>query len=122
MTRKEVIHELCKELGLKANLKGYNYIKVALEIILEHPEQLDYMTNRLYPSIADITGTTSSRVERSIRHAIECMVDTCPSETVYSVFGNVISPLKGKPTNSEFLAGLREEILIREERYNHEMG
>lgn len=109
------IHNLLKEVGLPAHLKGYDYTKTALILALEDPEKLQQITKLggLYHSVARAHNTTASRVERAIRHSVEYMFDCCPVEIIHSVFGNTVSPLSGKPPNSLFIATLRNELIAR---------
>lgn len=107
-----IIHKL-RDLGVPANIKGYDYLKEALGLVLGDPELLGYITKGLYPSIAKEYGTTTTRVERAIRPAIEVTFDRSRPDDIRAYFGNSYSPMKGKPTNSEFIATLAE--LIREE-------
>ncbi len=107
-----VIHKL-RDLGVPANVSGYYYLKEAIGLVLGEPELLRYITKGLYPSIAKEYETTTIRVERAIRHAIELTFDRSNPNDLKAYFGNSYSPLKGKPTNSEFIATLAE--LVREE-------
>lgn len=99
-------------LGVPANLMGYEYLKFGLSKILENPVTIRRMTKELYPTIAQEYGTTPSRVERAIRHAVEVMFDRVDHELLIEYFGNTISLKKDKPTNSEFLAQVAEHIRI----------
>lgn len=99
-------------LGVPANLKGYEYLKSGLSKVLENPIIIQGMTKELYPAIAKEYGTTPSRVERAIRHAVEVMFDRVDPELLKEYFGNTISLKKDKPTNSEFLAQVAEYIRI----------
>lgn len=99
-------------LGVPANLKGYEYLKFGLSKVLEDPTLIQRMTRELYPVIAKEYGTTSSRVERAIRHAVEVMFDRVDPELLKEYFGNTISLRKDRPTNSEFLAQVAEYIRI----------
>lgn len=107
-----IIHKL-RNIGVPANIKGYDYIKEAVGLVLEDPNLLGYITKGLYPAVAKEYETTYSRVEKDIRHAIEVTFDRIDHDTVRECFGNSYSPLKGKPTNSEFIATVAE--LVREE-------
>ena len=99
-------------LGVPANLKGYEYLKSGLSKVLENPIIIQGMTKELDPAIAKEYGTTPSRVERAIRHAVEVMFDRVDPELLKEYFGNTISLKKDKPTNSEFLAQVAEYIRI----------
>lgn len=110
MKRERMITVILMELGTPCNIKGYKYIKQAVTMILEDDSYLDYMTKGLYPDLAKMNNTTSSRVERAIRHAIEVTFDVIRPEIVEKYFGNSIDPNKGKPVNSHFLASIAEHI------------
>lgn len=99
-------------LGVPANLMGYEYLKFGLSKVLENPVIIRRMTKELYPAIAQEYGTTPSQVERAIRHAVEVMFDRVDPELLRKYFGNTISIKKDKPTNSEFLAQVAEHIRI----------
>jgi two-component system response regulator (stage 0 sporulation protein A) len=96
--------DLLVEMGVPGHLCGFDYIVAGARLIIRDPEMLRGITTDLYPSIADEHGTTPSRVERGIRHAIECMMDRVDIDAMEKYFGNSIDPEKGKPTNSEFIA------------------
>lgn len=100
----KVISDLAQEFGIPKNLKGYPYFCEAVRICAEDLDVLNSITKVLYPRIAEKFNTTPSRVERAIRHAIEVAIDKCDYDTLCAIFGNTISPAKGKPTNSECIA------------------
>lgn len=104
---------ILKKLGVPPHIKGYKYIIAAVDLILEDEKHLYGVTKTLYPAIARKFETTSSRVERAIRHAVETAFDTMPLSLVEDVFGNTINPARCKPTNSHFLATMLE--LVRDE-------
>lgn len=102
------------QLGFKANIKGYAYIREAMNMLWEDsPFYLDSITKRLYPDIAKLYKTTPSRVERAIRHAIEVAWANGNRELIDNIFGYTIDSHKGKPTNSEFLALMVDYIRLR---------
>lgn len=100
-------------LGIPARLNGYNYIKEALKLTVFDIEKLDKITGRLYPDIAKKYNTTSSRVERSIRHAIEVAWSRGDIKLLDDIFGYTIDCEKGRPTNSEFIALISEKIRLK---------
>lgn len=106
--QKEIIHSL-RKVGFPAHVKGYDYAKTALEIILNNPESIESITGELYPTIASIHQTTTSRVERSLRHGIELIYDRNTLDDLNKLLGPS-SWNKGKLTNSEFLAVMAENI------------
>lgn len=106
------ITQVLKELGVPAHLKGYEYLKHALAMTCAEREYLEEITHRLYPDIAKQCNTTTSRVERAIRHAIETAWNRGDIDTLQSWFGCTISITKGKPTNSEFIARVSDSIRL----------
>lgn len=106
------ITEIIKTLGIPAHIKGYQYIRTAIEMCLEDIQMLDTITKQLYPEIAKQYKTTSSRVERAIRHAIETAWSRGNMKTIEEIFGYTVNFKKGKPTNSEFLALVVDKIRL----------
>ena len=105
----EVIHQI----GVPAHIKGYQYLREAIMMAVEDMEAVSAITKVLYPSIAKKFKTTSSRVERAIRHAIEVAWDRGDLETLQSYFGYTISGVKGKPTNSEFISMIADRLRLQ---------
>ncbi len=117
---KEVSHDLEKdvtdmihEIGVPAHIKGYQYLREAIMMSVKDVDMLGSITKVLYPTIASKYQTTSSRVERAIRHAIEVAWNRGRMETLDSLFGYTISTGKGKPTNSEFIALIADKIRLQ---------
>lgn len=106
----EVISERIRELGCPAHILGYKYIREALTKWIMDPVRMSSITKVLYPEIARKYGSTASRVERAIRHAIEVMWSRGNQERMLEIFGYTVSANKGKPTNSEFLALIADNI------------
>lgn len=104
----EVIHQV----GVPAHIKGYQYLREAIMMAVKDMESVGAITKILYPSIAKKFKTTSSRVERAIRHAIEVAWDRGDLETLQSYFGYTVSGLKGKPTNSEFISMIADRLRL----------
>ena len=104
-----IIHEI----GVPAHIKGYQYLREAIMMSVEDPDMLGSITKVLYPTIAKRYQTTSSRVERAIRHAIEVAWNRGKMETLDNLFGYTISTGKGKPTNSEFIALIADRIRLQ---------
>ena len=100
------------ELGIPAHIKGYQYLRDAITMTVKDQEMMNSVTKILYPTIAKRHRTTSSRVERAIRHAIEVAWGRGKMETIDQVFGYTVSTGKGKPTNSEFIALIADQILL----------
>lgn len=104
------VTNMIHEIGVPAHIKGYQYVRAAIAYAYEKPDVLNAITKELYPSIAEKYGTTPSRVERAIRHAIEVAWDRGDLDTLQRYFGNTVSYNKGKPTNSEFIALLVDKL------------
>lgn len=100
------IDNVLLDIGIPMHLIGYPYVKRAITIVAEDRERINDMTFGLYPALASEFNTTASRVERAIRHSIEVAFDRCNPDILYRYFGNSVSPFRGKPTNSEFIARL----------------
>ena len=92
------------QLGIRSNIKGYNYIKTAITLAYNDSTILESVTKRLYPDIAKIYNTTASRVERAIRHALETAWMNRNVDVINDIFGYSVCADKAKPTNSEFIA------------------
>ena len=103
-----VIHEV----GVPAHIKGYQYLREAIMMVVNDIDILNQITKQLYPEIAAKYGTTPSRVERAIRHAIEVALGRGEQQTVESIFGYTVSAQKGKPTNSEFIAMIADKLRL----------
>ncbi len=104
----DVIHEI----GVPAHIKGYQYLRDAIIMSVNDNEMLGAITKVLYPTIARNYKTTSSRVERAIRHAIEVAWSRGRMETIEELFGYTVNSGKGKPTNSEFIALIADKIRL----------
>lgn len=100
----DVISEILFELGMPSHTMGYQYSVYAIKIAVENTDIINAITCGLYPTVAEHYGTTASRVERAIRHGIECAWDRGDLDVIEKYFGNTISLTKGRPTNSEFIA------------------
>ena len=100
------------EVGIPAHVKGYQYVRRAILMAIEEPDVINGVTKIIYPTIAKEFKTTSSRVERAIRHAIEVAWDRGNVETLTSLFGYSVSGARGKPTNSEFIAMIADRLRL----------
>ena len=105
-----VISDIMRQIGVPAHIKGYHYLRTAIKYCLDDSEMLSSVTKILYPSVAKKYKTTSSRVERAIRHAIEVAWDRGDVDVLSSYFGYTIQSERGKPTNSEFIAMITDKI------------
>lgn len=108
-----MVTEFIHELGVPAHIKGYHYLRTAIMMVVKDMDLLNYITKELYPEIAKAYQTTSSRVERAIRHSIEVAWTRGKPQTMNEVFGYTINTGKGKPTNSEFIAMIADRIRLR---------
>lgn len=106
------VTQMIHEIGVPAHIKGYQYLRDAIIMSVNDVEILGSITKRLYPSIAKKHKTTSSRVERAIRHAIETAWSRGKMDTIEELFGYTVSDRKGKPTNSEFIALIADKIRL----------
>lgn len=106
------VTEIIREIGIPAHIKGYQYIREGIIMAIKDINMLNYITKLLYPSIAKKYKTTSSSVERAIRHAIEVAWGRGKIEVIEEMFGYTVSAGKGKPTNSEFIALIADKLRI----------
>lgn len=100
----EHIDGILLDLGVPENILGFGYLQTAISAAVDEPRMLERITSALYPAVAKVHGTTKTRAERAIRHAIECGWDRCDIDMQEKYFGGKISPTKGKPANGEFIA------------------
>ena len=106
------ITNIIHEIGVPAHIKGYQFLRDAITLVVTKPEFLNAVTKELYPTVAAMNNTTPSRVERAIRHAIELAWNRGRIETLESLFGYTIKNDKGKPTNSEFIAIIADNLRL----------
>ena len=100
------------EVGVPAHIKGYQYLRDAITLVVANKDLLGAVTKELYPTVAAMNGTTPSRVERAIRHAIELAWNRGRLETLDALFCYTIKNDKGKPTNSEFIAIIADKLRL----------
>ena len=108
-----MITAIIHEIGVPAHIKGYQYLREGIILTVRNMEVINAVTKVLYPEIAKRFGTTPSRVERAIRHAIEVAWDRGDLETLQSYFGYTVSGVKGKPTNSEFISMIADRLRLQ---------
>ena len=108
-----VVTDIIHEIGVPAHIKGYQYLREAICITVNDMDAINAVTKVLYPAVAKKFATTPSRVERAIRHAIEVAWDRGDLETLQKFFGYTVSNIKGKPTNSEFIAMIADYLSLR---------
>ena len=106
------ITSIIKEIGVPAHIKGYAFLREAIQKVYTDADLLGSVTKVLYPEIADKYNTTPSRVERAIRHAIEVAWNRGNYEVISKMFGYTVHHLKSKPTNSEFIAMIADKIRL----------
>ena len=106
------ISRILHNIGIPAHIKGYTYLRCAIAMTVEDPDIINFVTKSLYPSVAKSFSTTTSRVERAIRHAIEVAWDRGDLDTLNSYYGYTISRQRGKPTNSEFIAMIADKLRL----------
>ncbi len=109
---------IIQEVGIPANIKGYQYIRNAIILVVNNNDIINSVTKELYPEVAKMCDTSPSRVERAIRHAIEVAWDRGDTETLNRMFGYTISVSKGKPTNSEFIAMIADKLRLSMKKMN----
>ena len=97
-------------IGIPAHIKGYQYLREAVRLIIEKPDMINRITKELYPTIARRFNTTSSKVERAIRHAIEVAWGRGRIDVLNQVFGSNVCTLENKPTNGEFVALVADKL------------
>ena len=108
-----VVTDIIHEIGVPAHIKGYQYLREAIILTINDMDMINAVTKVLYPEVARKFGTTPSRVERAIRHAIEVAWDRGDIEVLQKFFGYTVSNIKGKPTNSEFIAMIADCLSLR---------
>lgn len=108
------VTDMIHEIGIPAHIKGYHYLRDAIMMAIEDMDVLNAITKILYPTVAKRHQTTSSRVERAIRHAIEVAWGRGKLDTLDELFGYTVSNGKGKPTNSEFIALVADTIRLEQ--------
>ena len=107
-----LVTNIIHEVGVPAHIKGYQYLREAIMMVINDIDVINQITKSLYPQIAHRFSTTPSRVERAIRHAIEVAWGRGQQSSVENIFGYTISAAKGKPTNSEFIAMIADKLRL----------
>ncbi|EMS73454.1 sporulation transcription factor Spo0A [Ruminiclostridium cellobioparum] len=106
------VTNIMHEIGVPAHIKGYQYLRDAIMMVVKDLDVINSITKLLYPSIAKEYNTTPSRVERAIRHAIEVAWSRGQVEAIDALFGYTVNIGKGKPTNSEFIAMIADKLRL----------
>lgn len=112
VTMEEKISEIFIAIGIPPHIKGYGYLREGIKMTIEHPYIINSVTKELYPSIAKKYGTTASKVERAIRHAIEVAWNRGRIDAINAIFGSRIYLGTEKPTNSEFVALVADKLIL----------
>lgn len=107
------VSEIMHQIGVPAHIKGYQYLREAIILSINNNEMMNSVTKVLYPTVAKTFNTTSSRVERAIRHAIEVAWDRGDVDVLSAYFGYTIQNTRGKPTNSEFIAMISDKLRLK---------
>jgi Response regulator containing CheY-like receiver, AAA-type ATPase, and DNA-binding domains len=108
-----IVTKIFHQIGVPAHIKGYHYLREAIMLAIQDIDIINSITKQLYPTVAKKYQTTSSRVERAIRHAIEVAWDRGDVDTLNSYFGYTIHNSRGKPTNSEFIAMIADKLRLQ---------
>ncbi|MEG0692770.1 MAG: sporulation initiation factor Spo0A C-terminal domain-containing protein, partial [Oscillospiraceae bacterium] len=111
-----IVTDVILHIGVPAHIKGYHYIREAIMLSVNDTNMINSVTKLLYPTVAKRFNTTSSRVERAIRHAIEIAWDRGDVDTLNAYFGYTINTGRGKPTNSEFVAMISDKLRLKLKR------
>lgn len=114
-----IVTDIIHQIGIPAHIKGYHFLRYAIMLSVENTEMINCITKLLYPSVAAKFKTTSSRVERAIRHAIELAWDRGDVDVLNAYFGYTIRNTKGKPTNSEFIALISDKLRLQMKTAGH---
>ena len=110
----EKLASLFLTIGIPAHIKGYQYLRDAVKIVVNDPDVINRITKELYPGIARHFGTTASKVERAIRHAIEVAWSRGRIDTLNKAFGCRVATKEDKPTNGEFIAMLSDKFRLED--------
>ena len=108
-----IVTDILHQIGVPAHIKGYHYLRDEIIMSIKDIKIINSVTKQLYPAVAEHFETTASRVERAIRHAIEVAWDRGDVEVLNSYFGYTIQNSRGKPTNSEFIAMIADQIRLK---------
>ncbi len=106
------ISKLLHDLGIPSHIKGYQFLRDAVNMLFDNPEIIGGITKELYPELANKYNTTVSRVERSIRHAVEVSWNRGDLKLMENIFGHSVDIDKAKPTNSEFIVTIADKLRL----------
>lgn len=116
LEEEDMVTDMLRMIGVPAHIKGYRFLRDSIMMVINDPTLINAVTKVLYPDIAYEHATTASRVERAIRHAIEVAWDRGDIEILNYYFGSTVHSLRGKPTNSEFIAMLADRVNLAQKR------
>jgi two-component system response regulator (stage 0 sporulation protein A) len=108
----ERITSVFLQIGIPAHIKGYQFLREAVKMVIDSPDMINRITKELYPGIARKFNTSSSKVERAIRHAIEVAWGRGRIDVLNQVFGHNVCLLEAKPTNGEFIALVADKLAL----------
>jgi two-component system response regulator (stage 0 sporulation protein A) len=111
-TLDEKISEIFISIGIPPHIKGYAYLREAIKLTVESPYVINGVTKELYPKVAERFRSTSSKVERAIRHAIEVAWNRGRVDAINAIFGTRVYLGTEKPTNSEFIALVADKLIL----------
>ena len=106
------ISKLLHDLGIPSHIKGYQFLRDAVKMLFDDPSIVGGITKELYPELATKYNTTVSRVERSIRHAVEVSWNRGDLKLMENIFGHSVDIDKAKPTNSEFIVTIADKLRL----------
>ena len=112
MGEDEKLSSIFLSIGIPAHIKGYQYLREGIKMVVEDPDKIGSITKVLYPGIAEHFSTSPSKVERAIRHAIEVAWSRGKIENINGIFGYNIYSKNDKPTNGEFIALIADKLIL----------
>ena len=112
-SRNEAISSVFLSIGIPAHIKGYHFLREAVNMVIDNPDSINRITKELYPGIAKKFGTSPSKVERAIRHAIEVAWTRGKIESINEIFGFRVYGRNDKPTNGEFIALIADRFILK---------
>lgn len=112
----EKLASLFLTIGIPAHIKGYQFLREAVKMVVDNPDVINRITKELYPGVAKHFGTSASKVERAIRHAIEVAWSRGRIDTLNKAFGCKVATREDKPTNGEFIAMLADKLSLEQSK------
>jgi len=108
----ERLTSICLQIGIPLHIKGYRFLREAVKLAMYNPDMVNNLTKQLYPAVAKIFDTTPSKIERSIRHAIEVAWARGKLDSLNSLYGVKIFRKEDKPSNGELIALISDKLSI----------